>query len=179
MQGKSWHPSRGCPARDDLRLVRIPYRNFSGKEQMGELVIAARAADDVIRAFAEIYWQGEFRIAKMRLIHNYGGDDIRSMNDNNTSAFNCRRTTGGRRLSEHAFGTAIDINPVQNPYVRRRFVSPAKGRRFARRRARTPKARGVIVPGDSVIGAFAKVGWSWGGNWRRVKDYQHFSKSGR
>lgn len=179
MQGKSWHKGVGCPARDRLRLVKVPYLDFAGKSQLGELIIARNAAKDVIDAFAEVYWKGEFRIERMRLVHNYGGDDIRSMNDNNTSSFNCRRVTGGRRLSEHSYGMAIDINPIQNPYVRRGFVSPAKGRPFARESMRRPGTPGVIVANDTVYKAFAKVGWSWGGHWKSLKDYQHFSKSGR
>ena len=95
---------------------------------------------------------------------------------NNTSAFNCRPVAGTSRWSEHAYGRAIDVNPVQNPYVAGRHVSPPAGRRYADRAGRAP---GMIRAGDAVVRAFAAAGWGWGGAWRTARDYQHFSASGR
>jgi len=179
MQGRSWRRDMGCPRRDRLVYLRIPYHDFSGRAQMGEMVVARSVAKKVLKAFTSIFDESDFTIHKMRLVSHYDGDDNRSMNDNNTSAFNCRLTTSGRRLSEHSFGMAIDINPVQNPYVRRNFTSPPAGRLFDRPKERRSDIPGLITKGGFVTSAFAAIGWKWGGNWRYSKDYQHFSRSGR
>ena len=178
MQNKSWHPGFGCPGRKKLALLSLPYRDFNGQMQTGRLIAARDVADDLVTVFEKMFRSG-FQIQQMRLVHRFGGNDNRSMNANNTSAFNCRKVTGGRRLSQHSFGRAIDINPVQNPYVRKHITQPAAGRRFASPRARRAEQPGLIRKGDKVTKAFALIGWKWGGNWRSLKDYQHFSKSGR
>ncbi|MFW6031301.1 MAG: M15 family metallopeptidase [Myxococcota bacterium] len=98
------------------------------------------------------------------------------MEANNTSAFNCRRMTSGSRWSEHAYGTAIDVNPIQNPYVRGAVVQPPAGEAYV---DRTATRKGMLRAGGPVVGAFAEAGWKWGGEWRTMKDYQHFSVSGR
>ena len=114
----------------------------------------------------------------MRLIDAYGGDDRRSMRADNTSAFNCRDVAGRPGVwSQHAYGRAIDINPVENPYVSPDgSVSPRKGRRFA---DRSRDGRGMIHRGDTAVRAFRRQGWEWGGAWSGAKDYQHFSSNGR
>jgi poly-gamma-glutamate synthesis protein (capsule biosynthesis protein) len=112
----------------------------------------------------------------MRLVDAYGGDDHRSMDADNTSAFNCRTVAGTDRWSEHAYGRAIDVNPIENPYVTGSGnVSPPAGARFA---DRSQRARGLIHRGGPVVDAFAAAGWQWGGAWSGTKDYQHFSTSG-
>lgn len=178
MQGKSWHSGLGCPARETLALLTIPFLDFQGHIQTGELIVARTSASDILRAFANIKRSG-FRIQQMKLVHTYGGNDDRSMAANNTSAFNCRKTTGSARLSEHSFGQAIDINPVQNPYVRRGKTLPPSGKAYDQPAERQPARTGVIARGGPVTRAFARIGWKWGGNWRTLKDYQHFSKNGR
>jgi hypothetical protein len=132
---------------------------------------AARLMDVMRRIF-----EAQFPIEKMELVDVYGADDDRSMAANNTSAFNCRmRSSGG--WSEHAFGRAVDINPIQNPFVTRGgAVDPQSGRAHA---DRTRNAQGMIQPDDSVVRAFDSIGWRWGGYWRTSKDYQHFSWNGR
>jgi hypothetical protein len=113
----------------------------------------------------------------VRLVEVYRADDDRSMAANNTSAFNCRRVSGSSSWSEHAFGRAIDINPVRNPYVTRGGrVSPPAGRAYVNRAGR---AAGMIYAGDVVVRAFAAAGWRWGGHWSSSRDYQHFSATGR
>jgi hypothetical protein len=113
----------------------------------------------------------------MELVDIYGGDDRRSMQANNTSAFNCRQVDGSPGvLSQHAYGAAVDVNPLVNPWVRGEVVDPPEGRPYA---DRTQRVTGGIYAGDEVIAAFASVGWSWGGNWTTSKDYQHFSANGR
>jgi D-alanyl-D-alanine carboxypeptidase len=178
MQGKSWHASIGCPAREQLALLHLPYLDFQGRAQKGEMIVAQSVARDVIKVFSEIFDNGKFRIASMQLIDKFDGDDTKSIEANNTSAFNCRAVTGGVRLSEHAFGKAIDINPVQNPYVTRRTVEPASGEAYASAEKRVNSRVGMIRQGDIVIKAFAGIGWKWGGTWNSVRDYQHFSASG-
>jgi len=190
MQGKSWHGSFAaaqcarpedcaCPPREALVLLSVPYRDFDDRERIGRLIVARAVADEIAGAFTEIFESGQFRIAGMELVDQYGGDDDASMAANNTSAFNCRLTTSGRTLSAHAFGTAIDINPLNNPYVRGKTTLPPAGQAFDEAAERAAGHPGVIVAGDVVTGAFAKRGWVWGGNWTNLKDYQHFSKDGR
>ena len=171
----SWRP--GCPVPlEDLRLVTVEHWGFDGRMHQGELVVHrsyARAVQDVFRRLAE----ARFPIEHVELVDVYLADDDRSMAANNTSAFNCR-TLGGRpgMWSQHAYGWAIDINPVQNPYLRAGRVSPAASEPYVDRSVPRP---GMIRPGDVVVRAFAGIGWRWGGNWTRFKDYQHFSATGR
>ena len=169
----SWHP--GCPvALPDLRYVTVTYRGFDNADHTGELVVAAAVADAVVDIFRELYDNG-FPIASLRLVDDFGGSDDASMAANNSSAFNCRNMTGGTGFSEHSYGTAIDLNPVQNPYRSGDLVLPADGRRYLDRTA----APGVILAGDATVRAFAGHGWHWGGTWSDPVDYQHFSVSGR
>jgi hypothetical protein len=103
-------------------------------------------------------------------IDAYGGDDDASMADDNTSAFNCREVTGGAGWSQHAYGLAIDINPLENPYVRGDEVLPPAGQEYLDRDDVRP---GMIIEGDDVVRAFTFRGFEWGGNFRTLKDYQH------
>jgi hypothetical protein len=181
MQGRSWHPGRGCAPREALALVRVPYRDFDGVARTGELVVARHAAPGVARAFERIF-EGGFRIARIERIDRFGGDDDASMAANNTSAFNCRTVPGAGHLSRHALGTAVDINPVQNPWVRGGRTRPAQGRAYdrpdKRRAAHRAGQPGLIRRGDVVWSAFQAIGWRWGGAWKEP-DYQHFSDEGR
>jgi poly-gamma-glutamate synthesis protein (capsule biosynthesis protein) len=174
--GSSWH--RGCPVGlGKLRLLRLDYRGFDGRVHRGRLVVHARHDDEIIRVFARLYRVG-YPIRRMQLIDRYGANDRRSMAADNTSAFNCRFVAGTNRWSMHAYGKAIDINPVENPYVSGSHVSPPAGEPFA---DRSREARGMIHRGDEVVEAFARsAGWRWGGSWPgSTKDYQHFSANGR
>lgn len=180
MQGRSWRDGLGCPPREQLRLVMAPYRDFEGKPQIGLLILHADVAAEVRSAFIEIFETSDFRIHSMRPVLEFAGDDNRSMAANNTSAFNCRTIAGASVLSEHGRGRALDINPMQNPYVSRSGrVSPPTGAAYATPAARRPGALGVITPGDAVTRAFARIGWGWGGDWAGSKDFQHFSATGR
>jgi hypothetical protein len=171
--GTSWRP--GCPvALSDLRYLTVTYRGFDGADQQGELVVAGSVASDVVDIFRALYAAG-YPIASLRLVDDFGGSDDDSMAANNSSAFNCRPITGGGGFSEHSYGTAIDLNPVQNPYLNGSTVLPDAGRDYADRRP----GPGVIEPGDPVVAAFAAHGWKWGGEWTGPIDYQHFSVSGR
>jgi hypothetical protein len=171
--GDSWR--EGCPVGpEELRQLRLIHHTFDGGAAEGLLVVHREVAQAVVEAFEAIF-AGGFPIAAMEPVHVHGSDDGRSMDANNTSAFNCRTVTGGTRWSEHAHGTAIDINPVQNPYVRGSTVLPAAGQGRLGRDAVVP---GMIIAGDAVTTAFAAIGWQWGGTWPDP-DYQHFSASGR
>jgi hypothetical protein len=166
----------GCPtAVSDLRLLRVTHLGIDGRPRTGELVVHRTQAANVVEVFRRLY-AARFPVQRMVTVDRYGADDDASMAANNTSAYNCRTTTGGSAWSEHAYGTALDINPVQNPYVRGTTVEPAAGRGFL---DRTDVRPGMVTSGDVVVRAFAAAGWGWGGDFRTLKDYQHFSLSGR
>ena len=166
----------GCPVPvADLRLVQVTHLGFDGRPHPGELVVHRAHAAAVVAVFRKLYL-GRFPVQRMETVDRFGSDDDRSMAANNTSAYNCRRTTGGTGWSEHAYGTALDVNPVQNPYVRGTTVEPEAGRAYLDRSRVRP---GMVTGGDLVVRAFAGAGWEWGGAFRTLKDYQHFSASGR
>jgi D-alanyl-D-alanine carboxypeptidase len=176
-----WSHRDGCPVPlGDLRYLRVSYVGFDGHARTGELVVHREVAGDVVSVFRRLY-AARWPIARMRLVDAYRGDDDLSMAADNTSAYNCRRVAGSTSWSEHAFGKAIDLNPVQNPYVQSGSVDPPEGRRYADldRSAGAPANPGVVREGDVVVRAFAEIGWEWGGHWTSSKDYQHFSLSGR
>lgn len=160
---------------DDLRLVTVTHWGYDGRVRTGELVVRAEYAHAIVGVFEQLF-RARFPIAQMRLVDEFGADDDRSMAANNTSAFNCRTVAGSDHWSEHAYGGAIDINPVQNPFVTGSDVSPAAGVAFTTRDASIP---GLITRDGPVVAAFAAIGWGWGGSWSAGKDYQHFSASGR
>jgi hypothetical protein len=172
----SWRP--GCPVPlEDLRLLTVRHWGFDGSLRGGELVVHHKHAGAVLDVFARLA-EARFPIERIELVDVYMGDDDRSMAANNTSAFNCRTVSGRPGVwSQHAYGWAIDINPVHNPYVTGGGrVSPPAGEPYADRSVHRP---GMILPGDAVVRAFAAIGWSWGGDWASTKDYQHFSATGR
>ena len=174
MTGVTWR--EGCPVGlGDLRLLTVPHHDMQGATQQGRLIVAADHAEALLDAFARIYAAG-FPIARMQPAYVYGGSDDASMADDNTSAFNCRRITGGSSFSQHSYGHAVDINTVENPYVRGGRVLPPAGQPFADRALVRP---GMITADGPVVAAFRDIGWRWGGHWRSLKDYQHFSANGR
>jgi hypothetical protein len=176
MVGSSWRSGCPVPLRD-LRYLRLNHRDFDGRVRRGELVVHEDHAARILRALERV-WQARFPIARMRLVDDYGADDRRSMAANNTSAFNCRSVVGRPGVwSQHSYGWAIDINPVQNPFVMSDgTVLPPAGAAYVDRSRRAP---GMIHRGDVVYRAFAGIGWEWGGDWSSSKDYQHFSATGR
>lgn len=175
MVGVSWHP--GCPVPlSDLRVLTLTHWGFDGRVHRGRLVVNEDAARPLLKAMHALFAL-HFPIRRMHLVDDYGAVDDRSMAADNTSAFNCRFVAGTHRWSEHAYGRAIDINPVENPYADGHgYVSPPAGAPYA---DRAQRARGMIHGGGPVVGAFAAVGWGWGGRWDWPKDYQHFSATGR
>jgi D-alanyl-D-alanine carboxypeptidase-like protein len=182
MQGKSWHEGIGCPSRAELVLLTVPYHDFQGQSQLGRLIVAEKVAADVAAAFQEIYDSNSFGIKHMELIDKYGGDDDKSMAAN-TSAFSCRPVTAGLKPIAHMQGIAVDINPVQNPYVTGEptssmsVVKPDAGRPYNASVNRSGDVTGIIVPRGVVIEAFKKHQWSWSGNSGYITDYKHFSQN--
>jgi hypothetical protein len=175
MTGVSWH--RGCPvALDDLRLITLTYRGFDGRAHTGRLVANRTAAPALVAVFRRLY-AVKFPIRRMEPVDRYGGDDFRSIEADNTSAFNCRAATGSTRWSNHAYGLAIDVNPIENPWVSGgRSSHPASAPYLDRSRHRP----GMAYEGGVLVDAFRAVGWGWGGTWSGgVRDYQHFSYNGR
>jgi hypothetical protein len=172
-----WSWRKGCPVPPErLRMVRADFWGFDRRVHRGELIVHRDHARRILAVMEKLF-DAHYPIERMRLVDAYSADDDRSMAANNTSAFNCRRVSGTRRWSEHAFGLAIDVNPLRNPYVTAGGrVSPPAGRRYANR-ARAGAA--MIRPGDKVVRAFAAAGWKWGGSWSGSRDYQHFSATGR
>lgn len=200
MEGKSF--GKGCTLkRDDLRYLRLRHWDKYGRPQMGEMVCNKAIAEDVVEIFRALYEDG-YRIERMRLIDDYDADDERSMEANNTSCFNFRMMTGSRtRVSKHGLGMAIDINPLYNPYVKGNVVSPKGGRAYAWNRDKVGSGKAaaagcdkvgsakntaagrdrsevgmVIRKGDACYREFVKRGFTWGGAWTHLKDYQHFEK---
>jgi hypothetical protein len=172
----SWHP--GCPvAPSQLRGVRLRFVGFDGQAHVGRLVVNAAVTSDAIAVFRDLY-RARFPIRRMRPVDAYRGNDARSMAADNTSAFNCRYavTSGARQWSMHAYGEAIDVDTVENPYLLAGQVRPANAKAYANRRHVRP---GMAVAGGVLVRAFARVGWGWGGRWASSPDYQHFSTNGR
>jgi D-alanyl-D-alanine carboxypeptidase-like protein len=171
----SWH--RGCPvAPAELRRLRLSYWGFDGRAHSGALVVNARAVGDLVHVFSRLY-AARFPVRRMRPIDVYRGNDERSLQADNTAAFNCRYAVapGPKRWSVHAYGLAVDVNPVENPYREGGHVHPRSGRAYLDRgRVR----RGMALRGGLLVRAFADVGWAWGGRWTGSPDYQHFSATG-
>lgn len=164
----------GC---ERLRLVRFGFIGFDGQLQSnGEIVVMDAVADRVRQIFVALRSRG-FPIASAKLMNHYNGDDDAAMDDNNTSSFNVRKVAGSSAISLHAYGVAIDLNPIQNPYLARSkgmlTVSPKSGADYLVRKNRRP---GMA---ETVVNLFAEHGFLiWGGHWNNP-DYQHFQVSRR
>ena len=171
MRGVSY-PENAEIKLDDLRYLKLSYIDFEGRPQVGEMVCNKAISDDLVTIFRELY-EARYPIRSIRLIDDFGGDDDASMKADNTSCFNYRKKVGVRELSKHALGLAIDINPFENPYVRPSRVRPAEATAFADRTKDFPHK---IDKDDLCYQLFRAHGFSWGGTWRSVQDYQHFEK---
>lgn len=162
---------------EELMYVHILHYDFDGNPTEGELICNAAIASDLAEIFQELYLN-EYQLEKVLLIEAYDGDDTASMEDNNTSCFNYRPVEGKGHLSKHAYGLAIDINPLYNPYITyaqdgTEKVSPPSALPYADRSARFPYK---IDENDLCYKLFTSHGFTWGGNWNSAKDYQHFQK---
>jgi D-alanyl-D-alanine carboxypeptidase len=174
MTGRSWHA--GCPVSlSQLRLLTLSYWGFDNRPHTGKLVVNADVASTVVSVFHRLY-DTRFPIRRMQLVDDYGGNDFRSIEADNTSAFNCRVATGSTHWSNHAYGLAIDVNPIENPYVSNGHTAHRRSRRYL---DRSRHRRGMAYRGGALVRAFTRAGWGWGGSWSNPKDYQHFSATGR
>lgn len=171
MQGKSF-PANATIKRDDLRYLQVLHYDAHGKILIGELVTNKAISRDVLDVLNVLY-EARYPIERMVLIDQYGADDERSMTANNSSAFNFRFVAGTRKLSNHSTGRAVDINPLYNPFVVGKTVSPATGRAYA---DRSKDFLYKIEADDLCVREFKKRGFEWGGDWKTRKDYQHFEK---
>jgi hypothetical protein len=172
MTGNSY--PEGCEVSiRDLRYLIIPHYDGKGAVRIGELVCHQDVADEFMYLFKELF-RNKFPIERMELIDNFGGDDVKSMESNNTSAFNYRVISGTGKLSRHAFGMAIDINPLYNPCVRDERINPESGKYYADRNRLN---KYTLLKGDLVYKILHdKFGFSWGGDFEKCKDYQHYEK---
>jgi hypothetical protein len=172
----SWHS--GCPVGPaELRRVRLSYVGFDRRRHLGALVVNVRVTSQVVVVFRTLY-RARFPIRRMEPVDAFHGSDDRSAAADNTSAFNCRRavTAGPKSWSMHAYGEAIDVNDVENPYFEGARVIPPAGKAYVDRANVRP---GMAVARGVLVRAFATVGWGWGGRFAGTPDYQHFSTNGR
>jgi hypothetical protein len=173
----SWRP--GCPVPpSELRAIHLSYAGFDGRPHTGEIIVNATAVAQVIKVFRILY-RTRFPIRRMEPVDAFHGSDPRSMAADNTSSFNCRYADapGPPQWSMHAYGLAIDVNTVQNPYLEPGLpAQPPAGAAYADRSDIRP---GMAYPGGILVSAFSSIGWGWGGNWAGSPDYQHFSVNGR
>jgi len=166
-----------CPVQpDELRYLLMTHWGFDGEVHTGEMIVNAAAADDVVWVFEQLF-DAAFPIEQMRVIAAAELDLPPTGDFNDTTSFVCRPVvTSASTWSQHAFGLAVDINPFHNPYQKGDLVLPELASHYLDRRLGEP---GMVVAGGVVAQAFAEIGWGWGGNWRSLDDYMHFSRNGR
>ena len=170
----TWEP--GCPvARDGLAWLRLAFWGFDAQRHTGELLVNASAAEDVDQVFRRL-WQARFPLEQVLIVRSIDEEAPPTGDGNGTGSFVCRATTGGTSFSQHAYGLAIDVNTFQNPYQKDALVLPERASSYLDRGRVRP---GMITADGPVVAAFREVGWSWGGDWSTLKDYQHFSANGR
>lgn len=159
---------------EELRWLKVIHFDGKGNIKLGELICNEKIADQLIEIFKVLY-EAKYPIESIRLIDEFDGDDIASMRANNTSCFNNRKTSGGSKISRHAYGMALDLNPLYNPYVNKttgKFLPP-EAQVYT---DRLSDFAFKIDTEDLSYKEFTKRGFKWGGNWRNIKDYQHFQK---
>ncbi len=176
MKGRSYKQDCTVP-RSQLRYLRVLHRTHNGGTRLGEMVVNLSIAREMTDIFRQLY-EAHYPIERMVLVDDYNANDEQSMQANNSSGFNFRRVAGSRKLSAHSTGHAIDINPLYNPYVKRRangtlFVQPPTALPYANRNTQFPYK---ISPNDLCVRLFKAAGFRWGGDWKSSKDYQHFEK---
>jgi D-alanyl-D-alanine carboxypeptidase len=171
----TWEPA--CPvAATDLAYVRLTFWGFDDQRHTGELLLNRSVAHAVVGVFRTLYAQ-RFPFEELRVTTRSELDAPPTGDGNNTGSFVCRPTTGSTTsYSQHAYGLAIDLDPFQNPYTKDDLVLPELASSYLDRDHVRP---GMITPSGVVVRAFESIGWTWGGTWRSLKDYQHFSQNGR
>ena len=173
MKGKSF-PDECTTPREDLRYLHLLYKDIDGNVHEGEMVCNVQISDKLIDIFRQLY-ENDYPIEKMRLIDEYDGDDDASMADNNTSCFNFRVVSGTTKISKHGYGMAVDLNPFYNPYIHTvnglTVIEPEGSEPYADREADFDYR---IDEDDLAYKLFTEAGFTWGGSWKSMKDYQHF-----
>jgi hypothetical protein len=168
----SWRPK--CPVTlDQLSYLKMSFRGFDHRRHMGEMIVNASVAEDIVNVFHTLY-RAHFPIEEMRVVTLKEQNAPPTGDTDVTSSFECRKVTLGESWSEHSFGLAVDIGPFHNPYVRGDLVAPELAPAYANREWVRP---GMILEGDVVVRAFDAIGWGWGGRWTSLKDYMHFSQN--
>lgn len=173
-----------CPVEaDDLRWVRLAFWGFDNRRHTGELLVNADAAEELVQVFERLY-AARFPLEEMRITRAEELDAEPTGDGNNTGAFTCRPLHGTTTWAEHAYGRAVDVNPFQNPYIKPPNANGVPGDMLIPELSsayldRSRQEPGMIRAGDVVVEAFAAVGWGWGGDWQKSKDYMHFSANGR
>jgi len=169
----SW--TNDCPvAAADLRYLTVSFRGFDGRAHTGELLVNARAADDLVTVFGRLF-AANFPIERMRISSLAELNAPPTGDTNTTEAFACRPVRGQTAWSQHAYGLAVDVNPFQNPYHKGPVVLPELATAYLDRAEARP---GMVQPGGPAVRAFTAIGWHWGGDYRSLKDYMHFSATG-
>lgn len=176
MKGKSYKDNCPIPL-EDLRYLHVLHKDLNGITHGGELVCNVYIASDVLEIFRAMFLAG-YPIERVRLVDEYGADDETSMRDNNSSCFNFRFISHTTRISKHGLGLAVDINTLYNPYVKavdgKLIIEPATAGEYTDRSKNFPYK---IEKGDLCYKLFTERGFEWGGEWKTVKDYQHFEVS--
>ncbi|WP_230687286.1 M15 family metallopeptidase [Catellatospora vulcania] len=169
----SW--TKACPiAAADLRYLTVGFRGFDGRAHTGELLANARVADDLVTVFERLFAAG-FPIERMRISSAAELNAPSTGDHNTTEVFACRSVRGRKGWSQHAYGLAVDLNPFQNPYHKGKVVLPELATAYLDRADVRP---GMAQPREEAVQAFAAIGWKWGGDYRSLKDYMHFSATG-
>jgi len=170
----TWGP--GCPVtRDQLAWLRLTFWGFDARRHTGELLVNAAVASDLDQVFRRL-WEARFPLEQVLIVRSIDEEAPPTGDGNGTGSFVCRAVTGGTSFSQHAYGLAIDVNTFQNPYQDEGVVLPELASSYLDRGRVRP---GMITAGGPVVAAFREIGWSWGGAWTTLKDYQHFSATGR
>ena len=170
----TWRP--GCPVgKGDLAWIRTTYWGFDRARHSGEILVNGAVADDVVDVLRQLY-RARFPIESMGIARAEDLDAPPTGDGNVTGSFACRPVRGGTEYSQHAYGLAVDLDPFQNPFHRDDLVLPELASSYLDRGWLRP---GMITPDGPAVHAFASIGWEWGGNWSTLKDYQHFSLTGR
>ena len=177
MQGKTYKPNPYI-GREDLRYLRVLHWDYDGKTHHGEMVCNKKIADRLITIFRKLY-EAKYPIQQMKLPDEYDADDERQMRANNTSCFCYRPVAGSTKLSKHSRGLAVDINPLYNPYYKKRngkvLIQPSNAAKYCNRKG---NFRYKIDKEDLCYRLFTENGFFWGGAWKSCKDYQHFELKG-
>jgi hypothetical protein len=177
MQGISYF--QFCPVLlDKLRIVNVKYLGFDDAVHYGDIVVHNEVAVEISKIFEELF-DIKYPIKQIFPIEKYNGSDFDSIEADNTSAFNCRKASDSNKYSKHSYGKAIDINPLENPYIYTDGKISHKASYLYRTRIlkdTTPENKAILLSSSEAVAIFKKYGWKWGGDWKNIKDYQHFQK---